>query len=151
MKQADFYILPCADDDGKFDFLGKLLTRITGANHQVFIYCNDEFSAQRLSDALWNYKDISFLANIIIGGDEKQSTQTPTITLGWNKQHKSDHRDVMINYCDEIPEGAANFERVVELVTQQPLVLQRSRERYKSYKDQGFNIKNNDMRKRASQ
>jgi DNA polymerase-3 subunit chi len=149
MKQADFYILPCADDDGKFDFLGKLLTRITGADHQVFIYCNDEFSAQRLSDALWNYKDISFLANIIIGADEKPST--PTITLGWNPQHKTDHLDVMINYCDEIPEGAANFERVVELVTQQPLVLQRSRERYKNYRDQGFNIKNNDMRKRTSQ
>lgn len=146
MKQADFYILPCIDDDGKFDFLGKLLTRIIGAGHQVYLCCDDKYSAEKTGDALWQFNSTSFLANTT----PDQPLIAP-ITIGWDVTHNPQHLDVMVNYSQTIPEGAANFERVVELVTSEPDSLPRSRERYKIYKEQGFAIKNNDMRNKNPQ
>ena len=141
MKQADFYILPCTDQEGKFDFLGKLLGRILAGGHQIYLYCNDQYSAEQTSQALWQYRDSSFLANAL----SSEQLSAP-ITIGWPEQSAS-HTDVLINYSDTIPTAAENFQRVVEIVIQQPEVLELSRKRYKDYKQQGFKIKHNDMRK----
>ncbi|EPJ51402.1 MAG: hypothetical protein OFPI_17820 [Osedax symbiont Rs2] len=141
MKQADFYILPCADQEGKFDFLGKLLGRILSGGHQIYLHCNDQFSTEQVSQALWQYRDSSFLANAL----SSEKIIAP-ITIGWGEQ-AAEHTDVLINYSDNIPATAAKFERVVEIVIQQSDVLALSRKRYKQYQQQGFKIKHNDMRK----
>ena len=141
MKQADFYILPCADQEGKFDFLGKLMGRILGGGHQIYLHCNDQYSCEQASQALWQYRDTSFLANAL----SSEEIIAP-ITIGWGEQG-AEHTDVLINYSDSIPATAAKFQRVVEIVIQQPEVLALSRIRYKQYQQQGFNIKHNDMRK----
>jgi len=141
MKQADFYILPCADQEGKFDFLGKLLGRILGGGHQIYLHCNDQFSGERTAQALWQFRDTSFLANAL----SSEQTSAP-ITIGWGDQG-ANHTDVLVNYSDTIPAAAEKFQRVVEIVIQQPEVLELSRKRYKDYKQQGFKIKHNDMRK----
>jgi len=141
MKQADFYILPCTNDDGKYKFLGKLLNRIVNSGHRVYLYCDDKYSADRIGDALWQFSDVSFLAN-----STPDKPVIAPISIGWHKNHQPEHLEVMVNYAQIIPEGAAQFERIVELVTSEPASLPRSRERYKIYKEQGFTIKNNDMR-----
>jgi DNA polymerase-3 subunit chi len=145
MKQADFYILPCTDDDAKLNFLGKLLSRIVAAGHSIYVYCDDQFSTHKISEALWLYKDISFLAN----ATPEQPMMAP-ISLGWDKSHLPKNLDVLVNFSNTIPPNAADFTRVVEIVIQQTEVLARSRERYKSYQAQGFTIKNHDMRKPAA-
>ena len=145
MKQADFYILPCTDDDGKFQFLGKLLSKIVAGNHQVHLSCDDKFSANKIGDALWQFSNTSFLAN-----STPAQPLIAAITIGWDKTHNPKHLDVLVNYSQAIPPGAADFERVVELVTSEPESLPRSRERYKTYKEQGFSIKNNDMRQKQA-
>lgn len=141
MKQADFYILAQSDEDSRRSFLCKLINRILSAGHQVYIYCNDEFSAQNLSNLLWDFRPQSFLANSLIS----DTTPAP-IRLGWSSEQAIAHREVLVNLSREIPSQAAEFTRVVEIVIQHPEILQQSRERYKSYRDNGFKIQNNDMR-----
>jgi DNA polymerase-3 subunit chi len=44
---------------------------------------------------------------------------------------------VLINFTLALPDGFERFERVVELVDQQPDVLAKSRERFKQYRERG--------------
>ena len=143
MKQADFYILSSSDAEGKYQFLGKLLTRILSGGHRIFLVCDEQFAAETLANSLWQFSECSFLAN----STPDQSLIAP-ITIGWDLSHQPEHLDVIVNYSQSIPPSAADFERVVELVSADADSLTRSRERYKSYKEQGFTIKHNDMRNR---
>ncbi len=45
---------------------------------------------------------------------------------------------VLINCADRLPEGFERYERVVELVDQNPEVLAKSRERFKQYRERGL-------------
>ncbi len=141
MKKADFYILAGADEESRQQFLGKLLSRIMRTELQVYLYCADQFSAQKLSERLWEFQATSFLANRLI--NESHSAR---ICLGWPEQHQPPHRQVIINLTDQIPDDAAQFERIAEIVTQQPDSLVASRERYKRYRTEGYEIQHNDMR-----
>lgn len=141
MKKADFYILAGADDESRQQFLGKLLTRIMRTQLGVYLYCADQYSAQKLSEYLWQFNATSFLANRLVNED-----LVARISLGWPGQHQPPHRQVIINLTEQIPDDAAQFERIAEIVTQQPESLIASRERYKRYRSEGFEIQHNDMR-----
>lgn len=141
MKKADFYILAGADDESRQLFLGKLLSRIMRTEMEVYLYCTDHYSAQKMSEYLWQFQPTSFLANRLIN-EEVQAR----ISIGWPELHQPPHRQVIINLTSQIPDDAAQFERIAEIVTQQPESLVASRERYKRYRSEGFEIQHNDMR-----
>jgi DNA polymerase-3 subunit chi len=141
MKKADFYILAGADDESRQQFLGKLLNRIMRTELQVYLYCADQFNAEKLSELLWQFQATSFLANCLVTDEHKAR-----ISLGWPDQHQPSHHQVIINLTDHIPSDAAQFERIAEIVTQQPDSLLASRERYKNYRSEGYEIQHNDMR-----
>ncbi|MGB1239250.1 MAG: DNA polymerase III subunit chi [Pseudomonadales bacterium] len=142
MKRADFYILAAADVDSRQQFLAKLCQRILSAGHNIYIYCENEFNAHKLSELLWNFQPQSFLANAVCS----EPTTAP-ITLGWPDNHNPQHREVIVNLSESIPEMAADFSRIAEIVIQQPEVLTGSRERFREYRQRGFEIQHNDMRK----
>ena len=47
MAQADFYILPAADEESRYRFLGKLATRAIGAGHQLYVLTDSQQQAER--------------------------------------------------------------------------------------------------------
>ncbi len=145
MKKADFYILAGADDESRQQFLGKLLNRIMRTELQVYLYCADQFNAETLSELLWQFQATSFLANRLV-----TESHIARISLGWPEQHLPSHRQVIINLSDHIPDDAAQFERIAEIVIQQPDSLLASRERYKNYRTEGYEIQHNDMRKSSN-
>ncbi|MFT5705884.1 MAG: DNA polymerase-3 subunit chi [Oceanospirillaceae bacterium] len=144
MKKADFYILAGTDIDARQHFLGKLLQRILSADHQVYLYCADQYSAEKTSELLWQFQPTSFLANKLVT-DEIDAP----ITIGWPQNHQAPHRDVIVNLSEHTPLGADTFERIAEIVIQQPQALENSRTRYKEYRKNGFQIQHNDMRPRT--
>ncbi len=145
MKKADFYILADSDEDARRHFLCKLLQRILHANYCVYIYCTDQYSAEKLSDLLWQYSATSFLANKLV-----TDSHVAPISIGWPEKHQPPHHDVIVNLSEQIPSGAEDFERIAEIVIQQEVSLKGSRERYKKYRDAGFVIKHNDMRSKTN-
>jgi DNA polymerase-3 subunit chi len=48
--------------------------------------------------------------------------------------------DLLINLCDEIPEFAASFPRVAEIVTKDDRCRTLSRKRFAAYRDDGHTI-----------
>jgi len=57
----------------------------------------------------------------------------------------ADHHDVMINLSAEVPPLFSRFERVAEIVLNDPDALAASRRRWSFYKDRGYQLQHHDM------
>jgi len=70
------------------------------------------------------------------------------VQIGWHAE-PGQHHDVLINLAAEIPEYFSRFERVFEVVSQDPAVLNATRSHYKFYQDRGYPLKRHDLRDRV--
>ena len=57
---------------------------------------------------------------------------------------------VLINMTDQLPDDPHKRERMIELVSSDEQAIQDARERWKSYKQRGFELVNHDVRKRTA-
>ena len=135
MPRVDFYILPDADAASRQLFLCRLVEKAFKLGNKIYIHCASAPEAQYLDDLLWTFRQNSFLPHLLYQGEQQDFTATP-ILIGW--QHKPQlWQQLLINISAVVPEFYQQFERVAEVVTQQPELLQQLRERYAWYRDAG--------------
>ncbi|WP_293266805.1 DNA polymerase III subunit chi [Neptunomonas sp.] len=145
MSQADFYILPSADEDSRYQFLGKLATRAISAGHWLYIHTDSEHMAERISERLWQSSPESFLANSL----PTEELHAP-ILIGWQLEHIPKTPDMLVNLSAIFPTQTAQFSRVAEIVIQSDEILGLTRARFKDYQTAGIQPRMHDMRKRSS-
>ncbi|MBY4678982.1 DNA polymerase III subunit chi [Marinobacterium arenosum] len=143
MPQADFYVLPAADTAARPRFLCRLAEQIVPAGHRLHIHCEDRQAAEQLDQLLWNFKPESFVPHQLVGGRDDDCP----VQIGWQAE-QIDPQRVFINLTLAQPEQALKAERVVEIVVQTDEVLAVTRAAYKHYKDGGYEIRMNDMRRK---
>ena len=61
------------------------------------------------------------------------------LQLGYDDLY-GDHHQLLINVSDQIPNFFSRFERVAEVACQGPAILAASRERYKFYRERGYEL-----------
>jgi DNA polymerase-3 subunit chi len=142
MKQADFYVLPQADIDSRYRFMGKLVTRALGAGHRIYILTDSQSEAETIHERLWHSEAESFLPSKLI----TQEGYSP-IEIGWDEAHTPKEPDLLMNLSvlPKVPSDA--FSRVTEIVIQQDTVLEITRARFKDYQSQGWKTSLHDMRR----
>jgi DNA polymerase-3 subunit chi len=145
MIQADFYILPSADEDSRYRFLGKLATRALSAGHRLYILATDEHNAEIISERLWQAGAESFLPNSLIS----KVSEAP-ILIGWQASHAPKQPDLLINLSLNTPASLEEFNRIAEIISQDPVVLRTTRERFKTYQAAGYHTNMHDMRNRPT-
>ena len=93
-----------------------------------------EGQAQQLDDMLWTFKQNSFVphARYPCAPDE-----TAPVRIGSGAAPDWE-AEVLINLALDVPDFYQRFQRVAELVDQEPTVLQASRRRFKFYREQGL-------------
>lgn len=134
MTHIDFHILPDASVEARWLYSCRLVEKIVGLGHRVLIVVDNQDDANNLDDLLWSFKPESFIPHQIIGGDEETPVEI-TFT-----QEAGDHNQVLINLSSQIPEYFSRFDRLSEIVIQEPNVLENTREHYKFYKQRGYPI-----------
>ena len=134
MGRVDFYILP--DSSNHFRFVCSLTGKAWQNGNRVFIHTMNREDAVMLDDMLWTFKDISFIPHAIM---EKNSSENAPVLIGWNHDEPVTS-EVLINLCDTIPDYAANFERIVEIVAGSPQQKQLARNRYRDYRERGYEL-----------
>ena len=147
MIQADFYILPSADEDSRYRFLGKLATRALSAGHRLYILATDEHNAETISERLWQAGAESFLPNNL--ANTTSESEAP-ILIGWQASHAPKQPDLLINLSLNTPVFLEEFNRIAEIITQDPEVLRTTRERFKTYQAAGYHTNMHDMRNRPA-
>ena len=142
MTRIDFYVLPDADPAQRSVLACKLAEKAYGQGLKVYIHTASEDDSRRLDELLWTFRAGSFLPHAI---DSAVEDDAPPILLGHDRE-PAGHSDVLINLGAEIPRFFGRFERVAELVDQRPELLAQSRERFRFYRERGYELKTHQLK-----
>ena len=140
MTRIDFYILPDSTSpaDSSVAAACKLCDKATGAGHKVYVHAPDAALAESLDGALWSFRQGSFIAHEKYHGQKIEEPQ-PMALIGANEPPET-HQGILINLGLEVPAFFSRFERVLEIVEGDSAKRSKSRERYKFYKDRGYEL-----------
>jgi DNA polymerase III subunit chi len=147
MTQIDFYTLEPDSPGDRFQLVCRLVERARAANKRVLIHCPDPTQAQHLDRLLWTFRQESFLPHGILGQPGLDAALTP-ILISPDGSPESECQ-VLINLAVEPPPFFERFERLCEPLDSDPSVRADGRERYKRYRERGYDLKHHPVRLQA--
>jgi len=133
--RIEFYRLASAQPDARLRAACQLARKGWQAGLPVFIRCQDAGEMQAVDELLWRFKPDAFVphelaednpsAPVVIGEDE------PPAQKG----------GLLINLNGAVSPHIQQFSRIIELVSQEPQLLQASRDNFRHYRQQGYQPK----------
>lgn len=114
-----------------------------GRGLKVTVFCPDADTASRLDRLLWTTPPTGFVPHC--GPDDPLAGDTPVIVdfQGQNLLHD----EVLINLRPEWPPFFSRFQRLVEIVSGEDGDRAAARERFRFYRDRGYEIGTHDLGK----
>jgi DNA polymerase-3 subunit chi len=134
MPQIDFYILPDHTAQGRLLLACRLAEKAYTHRHKVYIHTPNHALAEQLDDLLWTFRQHSFVPHALY---PPAPGDTSPVLIGYHSQPMAP-RDVLLNLGSDIPDFSADFQRVIELVDQDEQTLQQSRQRFRYYRERGY-------------
>ena len=135
MARVDFYILNGNTPSARFSC--KLASKAHHQGNTVYILAADRAEAAQLDDLLWTFQDTSFVPHACV---DVAAPGTPVV-IGW-PEAQAPQTDVFINLTDTIPASSQGFNRLVEIIADEATQRERGRARYKTYREQGYEMNN---------
>ncbi|MFC3116800.1 DNA polymerase III subunit chi [Cellvibrio fontiphilus] len=134
MTQIDFYVLPEATSEARWLFACRLIDKVQRLGMRTLVAMDTEAEARQFDQLLWTFKPESFVPHQLINAGKPAPVE-----ITFNDQ-TGDHQGLLLNLSKTIPAYFSRFERLIEVVIQEPLSLQTSRERFSFYKQRGYPI-----------
>jgi DNA polymerase-3 subunit chi len=143
--QVMFYLLPAADktDASEINASSALYHACLQAsyfyrqNQRVFIYTQDQISAEQVDEMLWAFDSDSFVPHNLSGEGPKQGA---AVEISHNAPRG--RRPVLINLTNTVPDFANQFQLIVDFVPNDETLKQLARERFKACRQRGFQVDN---------
>jgi len=141
MTQIDFYF----HVEDKLKTACTLSAKAYARGLRVLAYCSDHDAGRKFSRLLWSTPATGFVPHCT--ADDKLAAVTPVIVdcEGSNPAHD----DVLLNLRHELPAFFSRFQRLIEVVSIDEEDRRLARERFKYYRDRGYDIRSHDLSKRA--
>ncbi|MFP8965540.1 DNA polymerase III subunit chi [Pokkaliibacter sp. CJK22405] len=137
-SRVDFYILNSSRDQDRWSLLATLLTRQWPKGHRFHIHCSSKAECQSLDQFLWQHDILSFLPHHALEADSSHLPQPDSpITLGHEHAFPAEG-DILVNFSPTLPDWIDTFERVLEIVVQDPHWLDIQRQHYRVFKEKGL-------------
>lgn len=136
MPRIDFYILQESDVKTRLDFTCRLTEKAYKNRHRIYIHTEHQADTHMLDELLWTYREDSFLPHNLVGDGPEPA---PPIQIGFQLKPEK-QRDILINLSTIIPEFYTQFARVIEIVSSNETIQTISREHYRTYRTNGFEI-----------
>ena len=119
----------------KNDYICRLIRKANASACRIVVLHDNAEQCHQLDEALWTFSDVSFLPHVF--ADDIHAEQTPII-LAHVENKQFPHHELLINLSQTVPTTTAQFERVIEIVSQEDVDKQAGRLRYKQYQQLGF-------------
>jgi len=103
----------------------------------------DAAAADALDKLLWQFPATAFIPHC--RSDAEEAEQCPVVLNSGNDRFP--HHDLLISLHDECPPFFSRFERVIEIVGQDAEDSRLGRERFKFYRDRGYELNHIDLSK----
>ena len=130
MTKIDFYQLN--PDRHRYDqVICQLCQKAYDGKQKTLLLTQNQQHSQQLDRQLWIYSDDSFLPHDV---EETEGLTTP-ILIHDNPEPRGE-RQVLINLSASVPVYFAQFERVIELITEDNKA--QARKHYSFYKERGY-------------
>ena len=140
MTQVDFY----TQVENKLLFACQITTKAMSRKLPVLLYAADAGQAAMLDSLLWTAPALSFIPHCSAG--HRLAAATPVIIA--HEPHEFHHHEVLVNLQPEWPPFFSRFERLVEIVSTDEADKAAARQRWKFYKDRGYQLQSHDMSSR---
>lgn len=137
MTRIDFYILP--EQGSVLSTAVKLCDKASASGKQVFVSCKEGSQLDALDDLLWTQRQGSFIAHERHIG-RPLSAPSPMVLIG-AEPPPADWQDVLLNLSGEVPAFFSRFDRLCEIVGADEESRAQSRQRFKFYRERGYEIK----------
>jgi DNA polymerase-3 subunit chi len=143
MTQIDFY----THVPDKLRIACQLSTKAFARGLKVTVFCPDPDTAARFDRLLWMTPAIGFVPHC--APDDPLAAETPVIVdcRGDNLLHD----DVLLNLRPEWPPFFGRFRRLIEIVSLEDGDRAAARERFRFYRDRGYEIRSHDLSKTRDQ
>ena len=135
MPQVDFYVLPSAAPSDRLDYACKLSALAWQQGLSVYVRGIDEAQCEAIDERLWRFRGDSFVPHDLLGDG-------PAPVLIGCDEPPAEHHGLLINLGEDVPGYHGRFARIAELVIEQPEILQRSRQHFVHYREQGYPLRN---------
>lgn len=139
MTQIDFY----THVDDKLRTACRLAAKAYGAELRVVVCCPDAETASRFDRMLWTSPAVAFVPHCL--ASDPLASQTPIVID--HAGGEPAHDEVLLNLTPEWPPHFSRFQRLIEIVSVDDEDRQRARERFKFYRDRGYEIRTHDLSK----
>lgn len=144
MTRIDFYVLSTADSIERLHLVCKLAEKAVAHTQKVFIYSQDIAELERLDDALWDFRPLSFVAHTLLpAGNVTSSADVDCVHL--SSEAPASDRSLLINLDTSVPSFFSRFERTLEVVNTQPEIQSAGRLRYRFYQQRGYPLHHHKM------
>jgi DNA polymerase III subunit chi len=143
MTRIDFYILPEGSSESAVVTATRLCDKAAAQGCHIYVHVPELSEAEDLDGVLWSLRQGSFLAHERYSG-AAVADPVPAILIGTLEPPDS-HHQVLINLGNEVPAYFSRFERVCEIVGGDAARRSRSRERYKFYRDRGYELQTHNL------
>lgn len=137
MTRIDFY----TQVESKTRLAFMIGVKVIARGQRMLILLPDPAAMQELDKALWSLAATSFLPHCCAA--DPIAARTPIVlTCG---EAPTDADQVLLNMAATPPDFFGRFDRLVEFVGTQPDDIARSRERFRFYRDRGYEIQTHNL------
>ena len=143
MTRVDFYVLPEQSGESAAVTACKLCDKANAAGQRVYVFAPETTQQDELDRVLWTLRQGSFLAHERYAGTPPEEPQ-PAVLLG-STEPPASHHQILINLGMDVPAFFSRFERVLEVVSGDAAQRGKSRERFKFYRDRGYELKTHNL------
>lgn len=143
MTQIDFYFNASDKLRLAVNLSSKALSlHLSGTTpSRVFLLAPDDEVCRQVETSLWTLQQTSFLPHC--RSSDVRAPETPLIV-----DHASDHLvhdEILLNLCSHTPTFFSRFHRLIEIVGQAEEDKLQARERFRFYRDRGYDIRRHDV------
>jgi DNA polymerase-3 subunit chi len=141
LPRIDFYVVADPSTGAAGVVACRLAEKAWLGGHRVYLHTASPDSAARLDDALWTFRQDSFVPH---GRFPEQSGEDLPVLVGCGGDPDG-FGDVLINLTEEVPAFYRRFSRVLEVVGADPAAKEAARGRFRIYQKQGYPLHSHEV------
>ncbi len=140
MTNISFYVLKDTSLDARLQFAIKFVRQFWRKGFDIHCHVNSSDHASDLDHLMWADRE-SFIPHEIQISD-KPITKS-TVGIGW--RNPPDRSGILVNLDNKLPDWFPHFDHLVEIVVQEPTILNSTRETWRNLAFKGYPIKKYDL------
>ncbi|NJN48365.1 MAG: DNA polymerase III subunit chi [Candidatus Competibacteraceae bacterium] len=135
MPRIDFYVLPDQTPNGRLLLACKLSEKAYHSGYRVYLHTSSAEQARTVDDLLWTFRQGSFIPHALYPASADDRSP---VLIGLAECPPELVNGVVVNLGQAPPPDFERFERVIEVVDQEPETLAFSRDRFRFYRERGL-------------